>query len=558
MSGLKIGGLGSGMDTQMMLEQLMRAERMPLDRMKQQKQVLQWKQEDYRGINTKLLKFRDKAADMRFPRMYNARNISSSNSNVVTGTASSNAATGTYVVEVEKVGSKAFANSASEVEFASGRNANSTLENAFADSFGLHKVQALDEEGTPKTDANGNTIYIFSKDEAGNYLNSQGEIIDLTTHDFRIGNKTFTFASRPEEPERDVVYLDIEKDTLNTLATKVNNSNAGVHMVYDAGQNKAFMSSSQEGVTNILGEDADGAIEAMGFLGNQLNFNLQKDPISGDIANVNGYTAGEAAVVKVNGHTLTNNSSNSFTFAGVNFNITERGTSTITVTSDTEKVMDNIKDFVNEYNSLITSINEKLFETRNRDYPPLTDEQKEQLSDRQAEKWEEIAREGHLRNDTMLQGVLTNLRSIMGGVVEGIDGISSLSQIGISSRDYSERGILHIDENRLRKAIEENPDGVQRLFVGDGTNEGLSQKLRSAATSSMDRIGQAAGRSTALTDQSFIGRSIKSIDDRIERFEDRLQRVENRYWRQFTAMEKAMDQMYNQSQWLSQQLMTMF
>lgn len=289
-------------------------------------------------------------------------------------------------------------------------------------------------------------------------------------------------------------------------------------------------------------------------------FKLQdflSDVLKIDLTDSDNHREGKSTIVSVNGFEL-ENVSNNFTFAGVNFTIQETGTSQITVGFDTNRVIDNIRNFVNEYNSLIGAINEKLFEPRNRDFPPLTDEQRENLSDRDLERWEEQARAGHLRNDPMLQGILNNLRSIMGGAVEGIEGISSLSQIGIRTMNFSDRGILHIDENRLRRAIEDNPEGVQRLFTGDGENEGLSQILRSSVNNGMDRIGRHAGRNTFGADQSFIGRNIRRLDDRIESFEDRLQRIEARHWRQFTAMEKAMDQMFSQSQWLQQQLMTMF
>jgi flagellar hook-associated protein 2 len=147
----------------------------------------------------------------------------------------------------------------------------------------------------------------------------------------------------------------------------------------------------------------------------------------------------------------------------------------------------------------------------------------------------------------------------MGGAISGLD-INMLSQIGIESRHYADRGILTINENKLRKAIEENPEKIYTLFAGDSSRgiEGLSQRLTRALDRSIGRISSEAGRSTNIVDQSFIGRSIQRLNRQIDTFEERLERLEERYWRQFVAMEKALDQMHSQSMWLNQQLMGMF
>ena len=508
---LRIGGLGSGMDTQMMLEQLMRAERMPLDRLKQQRQVLQWKQEDYRTINRKLESFERTAFNMRLSSTYNVRSVNSSNTNAVTATASGSAASGTYTVNVDRLATKAFANSTATLDMAEG----------ITDTF-TREVEV------------------------------DGELVSQTMEfkDFTLNGVQFTFNQEvAADGEFEGVFINPSSSTLASVIADINNSNAGVHMFYDATENKVFMSSKETGqAITIEGEENN-------FLNSILKFDVSSSS--------HDYQPGETARVRINGYLLENRPNNTITFGGVTFNLKEANTtSTVTVAKDNDKVFNNIKDFIDQYNALVGAMNEKLVEPRNRDYPPLTDEQKEQLSDREAEKWEKIAREGHLRNDTLLQSVLNDMRSTLGGSIEGLD-IKSLSQIGITTGSYHERGILHIDEQKLRDAIADNPDGVYRLFAGgiDGNGERievLSAKLTRSINNSIRRLGNEAGRTANATDQSFIGRNIKRIDDRIFSFEDRLQRVEDRYWRQFTAMEKAMDQMYNQSQWLNQQLMGMF
>lgn len=503
MSGFRIGGIGSGLDTQGMLEQLMRAERMPMDRMKQQRQVLQWKQEDYRAMNTKLLSFRTLAFDMSLSNKYTARSVISSNENVVGATASANATSGTYNVNVTQVATKSFANSVDKIGLVEGQSSSTKLN----DLFGAGVLEDFEINGTK-----------FSFDPANE------------------GNTDFVYINKDENG-----------DSLNNMITKINKSSAGVEVFYDSKEDKVFMSTKETGKEISFGDNPSV------FLTNALGLDLDEERI------VNGnhvYQKGQKALVTVNGYTL-ERENNNFSFAGVTFNIREEGISTITINKDNDKVLNNIKEFIEQYNSLLDATNKKLFEARDRGYPPLTDEQKEHLSDREAEKWEEIARAGHLRNDTVLQGALNSMRSVMGGAIEGLD-VKMLAQIGITTGEYSERGKLHIDEAKLKKAIEENPDGVQKLFVGDGEVKGISSMLTKSIDSSMDKLRNQAGRSTNIVDQSSIGRSIKRIDDRIFAFEDRLQRIEDRHWRQFTAMEKVMNQMNNQSDWLNQQLMGMF
>ena len=76
---------------------------------------------------------------------------------------------------------------------------------------------------------------------------------------------------------------------------------------------------------------------------------------------------------------------------------------TINISNDTEQVFENIKKFVESYNELIGKVQEKLQETRYRDYRPLTDEQREEMTERQIELWEERAKSGLLRRDSILK-----------------------------------------------------------------------------------------------------------------------------------------------------------
>jgi flagellar hook-associated protein 2 len=233
------------------------------------------------------------------------------------------------------------------------------------------------------------------------------------------------------------------------------------------------------------------------------------------------------------------------------------------IKQDVEKAFDNIIAFVNKYNEIIDSINGKYQEPRLRDFLPLTDQMKEAMSDKEIERWEEKARSGMLRGDSMLNSVLSNMRLALMSTVQGLDGgINSLVQIGINTGAWNENGKLHVNESKLKESLRDNPDQVMALFTNnpaDGDLDkdkklGLARRLYNAANGGIDRIAARAGQAASIYGQSFLSNEIRRHEGRMNAMEDRLKRVEDRYWKQFTAMEKGLSEMNSQADWLYQQL----
>ena len=97
-------------------------------------------------------------------------------------------------------------------------------------------------------------------------------------------------------------------------------------------------------------------------------------------------------------------------------------------------------------------------------------------------------------------------------------------------------------------------------FAGDGNEygeKGIARRLTDSINQTMDRIYERAGRATATNHQFTLGRNLNDIEQQMDRFEDRLGQIEDRYWRQFTAMEKAMQQANSQAMYMQQQFMGM-
>jgi flagellar hook-associated protein 2 len=144
--------------------------------------------------------------------------------------------------------------------------------------------------------------------------------------------------------------------------------------------------------------------------------------------------------------------------------------------------------------------------------------------------------------------------------IDGEGKYRTLSSIGITTLAWYDQGKLHINEEKLRSALTEDMDGVIRLFTAtkeaDGS-DGIATRLHSTLSNSMKSITEKAGSASSLVDQSFLGKEIDDVNDRIQQMEDHLLRVEQRYWAQFTAMESALQRMQSQSDWLTAQLGSM-
>ena len=508
---MRISGLASGIDTETMIKQLMDAERIPLNKYKQQKQTLEWKRDAFRELNTSLLSFKDKLNSMKYTTNYRARTLLSSDETKVSAKVSSGATLSTYSISNVTQLASAASKVSGEMEKTSTNEA-------------LDPKKKLSEQ--------------FDSSIVGNTF-------EITTYTAK-GEVTETFEIK-------------ENDTLQTVMNRVNESGLGVTMFYDSFKGKMSITRNETGKFNsvmdgngkMIGHD----IEIMDVSGNFMNGILGFDESKGST-----YIDGQNAIFTVNG-LQTERSSNTFDMNGVTFTLKETFDAAVsfTVGNDTEAVMDNIKEFVTQYNELIEQINGKLNEQVNRSYQPLTDEEKEELSEKQIEKWEGLAKSGLLRRDPILMNVLSSMRMDFSSKVETGGEFQMLSSIGITTtRDYLSGGKLEINEEKLREALDKDPDAVERLFRNSGEDgeKGLVHRLADTVDVAIEKIRDQAGRATSTNQQFSIGKQMIDIDKSIERFETKLEMTERRYWNQFTAMERAIQRANEQSNYLMSQFMS--
>lgn len=508
---MRISGFASGMDIDQMVKDLMKAERMPLDRVEADKTRLEWTRDAYRDFNVKLKELDDSLLDMRLSSSLMTKETSTSN-NAVTATATSSASNGSYKMEVTELATSAI--------------------NVSKDGLSAAGEKISTSETIHSQIAAGR----FDKFAAGYDLSTDPVI-------------SFSTAKQAEPFE----YTVTEDTTLESLLTEITNDDNGVRAFYDTTQDKIILESE------TAGDHQDGAeikFDDGSFMAQLFDMRAEKDNQDGYAGEQNGTDA----TFKYNGVELTSKT-NQTTLNGITFtfnNVTTDTPAYVNISDDTDAAVDKIVKFVDQYNSIVDEVTSKTREERYNDYDPLTSEEMESMSEREIELWEEKARSGLLKSDRILMDGLSKMRQAWMGSVESDGNFKHLSDIGISTtRDYMDGGKLVIDEDKLREALRDDPTSVDSLFTNssEGADRGIFNKLNDAIDQTTNRINDKAGRSTSQIQQYALGRELQNMNTRIDNFNRRLVQVEDRYWSQFTAMEKAIQKMNEQSNYMAQQMM---
>lgn len=682
----RITGLASGMDIDSIVEKMMTVAKQPLVKLQQQKQILEWQEEDYRTLNQKYFDFRSTLSNMKLTSKYRARTTTSSNESYVTATAANNASLGSTTIQsVKQLATaatrvakasistdssnkvdlnqslwKQSGNFSGSIKWSQGGVISDTI-TAKGDSTDPTSV-TFDLKGTLNSNMpmnvkmNGKTYevvtdpsvtlsdnqvllttaggqatlkfnsnisagtsisveYVVDKATKSATVSSDTKSIqldfgDIITDSFTmtVGNNNVSLSQgtdgnmnlfigstqigtlNPETGKIDFnsdfgsiysgsaiqisyqqnytsfnlktytssglvngnFYIGADK-TLNDVISKVNNSNLGLTMYYDEYKDMFTLtrketghfnsSSSVNGKEIIISSDTD----TYDFLRDTLKFSGSTE------------YGGTNAVFNINGLD-TERTSNTFTISGVTYTLKSEFDSpvTISVSNDVDTIYNNIKNFVDQYNSLIDAVQSKLNEDRYPDYAPLTDDQRKELTDTQQDQWDKKARSGLLRNDMTLKSSLSNMRSLIYSKVNNANissEYSQLSSIGITTTsDWLKGGKLEINEDKLKAAIQNDPDSVELLFraTGSTTSEkGIVQRLYDSVNQTYNTIVDKAGKSTYVNTQFTIGKNINDLTDKIRDMNDKLDKLEDRYYAQFTAMEQAIQKYNSQYTYLS-------
>ena len=295
---------------------------------------------------------------------------------------------------------------------------------------------------------------------------------------------------------------------------------------------------------------------------------LGMDDIDGsavkESADGTGMVVIEAAdsIVQVNGATLTS-SNTTLDVNGLSLNLVSASDREVkvTVSNDSTAVYDAIKDFVEQYNSALSEMNKYYYADSARGYDPLTDDQKEAMSDEEVEKWETKIKDSLLRRDSTLSGILETFRTSLTGItVKASDGKTySLANLGITTgKDYKEYGLLHIKgdeddtdyadpENTLQSMINSDPDIVMEVMSGIVSNlyDSINKKISTTTTMKS---------ALSFYNDKEMTKQMTQYKKDIKSWETKLSDMEDRYYKQFSAMETALSKLQSQQNSLASYL----
>lgn len=354
------------------------------------------------------------------------------------------------------------------------------------------------------------------------------------------------------------ISLD-KKSTISSMMSAVNKSAAGVTMTYSSLTNSFTLESKEFGGAGKVEVGDTSLGRSLGLV---------------DDNGTVGASEGQNAIFEINGQEVYLNDNtytldgNTFTF---NDNMTIGETYTVNIAKDSTTVKDALKKFVESYNKLIDDVYGYIGKSPAKDddgntYEPLTDAEKEEMSEDEITKWEEKAKQGVLYNDSTVSTVMSQMRSALYTSVTLDDGSKfGIYNLGIkTSSEWSEHGKLQIDENAFDKAFENNEDAIIKLFTDSDT--GMMKKLNSVIDGAVKSSGAANTRGTlvrkagkadsSVTTDSTIYKEMVKMQDRLKELQDRYDTKEEYWWKVFTNMETAMADLNSQTSYISSYLGT--
>ena len=529
---------GSGIDVESLVKVGMMSEQKKYDRLYKKEVETEWRKEAFADVYSAVNTFRSSMSDMRLSSRTKPMTATSSLSDAVTATANANAGVMSHIVEVTQAASNAYLMTASgqkvartntaapasvalkDVAFAGGTMPAGMTSTDTALSFKL-------SNGTGTTEIKFTAEEVFTK--------------NLTLNDLakRINNARFIGSDGKKSALSITASYDAVSDAFSIVNTQSGSDNK-VSLSMDTGASSATYTTAL--LNNLkLGQVSGGSISA------PLSF-----AISGTTAKLEA--AGANASVKVDGRTYTNLQDNKLQVNGVTYTFkkaTPVGTpAQVTIAQDQDKLVENVKKFVEDYNKLLDDLHGRYNNNKYPDYGVLTKDQEASMSHEQVEKWNERAKSGLLYRDGYLRSIISDMRDAVTNRVGSAPGrYNNLAAIGITSKDQS--GHLKLDENKLRTAIAAEPDAVNQIFshTDDDDNygdNGVATRLAERLGKRMESLKSHAGITADKSDRSELGKLIENYEKQMSDFKQLMSSFENQLYKKYNAMEEAISKLSSQ------------
>lgn len=542
-SKIRITGMSTGLDVDALVKKMMASEQLKVDKAKQERQLIAWRQEAYQDIIKDIKDLQSSYFDSASSDKNIMNNDNFSGFKValtsgigVTATTGTDAKVGSYTVNVTNLAMGA-GNTTAPLDPAAGMN----------------------------------PILLSSKLSDISGSNIDTGIISLVLN---TGGSDMT------------VNLDNTdgKATVSDLLTAINNgTNGTVKASFSEVTKKLSVYTSSTGSSAVLNVKKESNASLNKFLFNTANTSVDNQ-LQGKPASFTITEPGE-----INPSATLNQDSNYFTLDGINYSLAATGTTSFTVSQDTQKVYDKLKGFIDKYNSIVDEIQTKITEKTNKDYKPLTDSQKSSMKDSEITTWETKAKQGILRNDNNLSDLLTDLKSSFATAVT--DAGLSFGKYGSTSfgldfsSDHSKPAHIDItDPQKLKETIEQNSSKLVKLFTNVSSTPLVGNYESTNATYKEDgvftRIQKVLEKNVGMTNVTSLstiltkyanyqddysyggyGSSNNTLPDQLYQKDTQLKKLQQglsdkqeSYYMKFSKLETLMNQLNTQQSWLTQQL----
>lgn len=570
---------GSGLDIESLVKMGMMNKQNQYDKMYQTQLKQTWVKEAYNTVYTDVKAFKESMSTFKMQSNMSAMQATSSNNDVVSVTANGAAAAMNHKITVEQVASNAYLMTANGEEI---KRTNTSAANS------AYLKDVLFEAGyTKSTGADGQTSYAV-RNSAGKAETHKGSevAISIEVQDSDEVDSNGNYVTHKVEFTYDQIFTD--NKTLNDLATAFSNSGANVQGGYDTVNDSFSLYNKTSGSANKIGlkatnETSKELLDKLHLASYDGQNNTLGSAITFETDKMNVVATGTNAKATIDGKTYESDT-NKLNVANVIYNFNgvsaknADGTyqaSTISVSQDTDKIVDNVKKFVETYNTLIDSLNTKYREEKNTDYKPLTKKQESEMTESQINKWNEKAKSGLLYHDNNIYSIISDMREALYTEVDAVDTVltdargnkysyNSMSSIGITSS--TNQGHITLDEEKLKKALTEDPDCVYQLFASDQDstyisgstnknqsdtytsksdylNTGIANRLYNSMTTNIRNLESYAGTSKETDDESYLGKLITNMNTKMTSFQTLMKSYESKLYKKYDAMEVALSKL---------------
>lgn len=486
---VRIPGLATGMDTDSMIKQMLSGEQNKVDKAKQKQQSVKWQQEIYRAVIKDVKDLQDKYFSVT-----SKDSIMTSKAWNSTKVSSSN----------DKVMTATGSAGANDIDY------------------------SFDVKHLAKPASISSTKSGITKESKLSTLGLLGD-----------GKFSIKYGDGDKEISKEISIKP--DDTVGSLISKINESTDG-----KVKASFSDMSGEFTIATNKTGKNAKlNIVDSTGNPSNALDFLLPKNSEQGKDSEINVKTRDGKLIKKLA------EESNSFTIDGINYSVHAEGSADISSSQDVEPVVGNMKKFVEDYNKIMDKVYGLVTEKKNKDFPPLTDAQKEDMKEEEIEKWEKKAKVGLLRNDSEMRSFMNHMQNAIFG-----ENTQFLNQCGLTSNeDYNKRGQISINEDKFRKALQNEGDRVYKAFAGNDNSmlEKMKKSMNDYVGSSSSVFARKAGlEKTSSAVKNYYSDQLKRQEDMIKSLQRKMDKREDKLYKQFGQLEASMNKLNSQMNYFAQ------